>query len=231
MNDEIEYVYVTDNDSITSDTWNVVYENSLTGSVFDRAYQIRFNPFKYVHTDVVMRIDGSMAINKDVMPLFKAFEASGADCSMMPHPTRMTMYEEYVAWVSQRGYPKEQAEKCLNFMKSNGYDVFNYRGLFQYNFCIQRNNEINNRLNTETYDVLKMLATEPDTAERLDQTIGSFVINTHYPTLKILPVGQYICFGHYFNWCVHNTDTVMTYNSAYDCEPFIGNRSVTIQYI
>lgn len=231
INPEIEYIYVTDDHSITSNTWTVVYADDLTGSTFDKCYQIRFNPFKYVHTDTVMRIDGSMAINKDVMPLFKAFEESGCDTVMMPHPTRMTMYEEYVAWVKTRNYPIEQANKCLSFMAANNYDVQNYKGLFQYNFAIQKNDEINNRLNAETYQVLKVLATEPDTIERLDQTIGSFVINTHYPDLKIMPVGQYICFNEYFNWCMHNTNQVMGYNSAYDCEPYIRNKPVTIYYI
>ena len=229
-NPEIDFVYVTDDRTITSTTWNVVYVD-LSGSTFDKTYQIRFSPFDYCHTDIVMRIDGSMAINKDLMPLFEAFDDGGYDCAMMIHPTRNTMYDEYVAWVRQRQYPVEQANKCLSFMASNGYDVKGYKGLFQYNFCIQRNNEINNRLNAETYQVLKMLTTAPDTCERLDQTIGSFIINTHYPDLRIMPVGQYICFGHYFNWCQHGTDNVMYYNSAMDTAPYMRDEPVVLWYV
>ena len=116
-------------------------------------------------------------------------------------------------------------------MASNGYDVVNYKGLFQYNFCIQRNNDIINSLNKETYDVLKGLATEPDTCERIDQTIGSFIINTHYPTLKIFPTAQFICFNHYFNWCSHGTNNVMHYDSRNDITPYVGNRMVQIMYV
>jgi len=231
LNPEIEFIYVTDDHSITSSTWTVVYADDLTGTTFDKCYQIRFNPFKYVNTDVVMRIDGSMAINKDVMPLFEAFEKSGCDAAMMLHPTRNKMVEEYTAWVRMRNYPVEQANKCLSFMASNGYDVENHKGLFQYNFAIQRNNDINNRLNAETYEVLTRLATPPDTAERLDQTLGTFVINTHYPDMKIMPIGQYICFNHYFNWCLHGSDRVMVYDSRYDCTPYINNKQVTVWYI
>lgn len=231
LNEDIEFIYVTDDHSITSSTWTVVYADDLTGSTFDKTYQIRFNPFKYAHTDIVMRIDGSMAINKDLMPLFKAFEDGDFDCAMMIHPTRNTMYEEYKAWVTQRGYPVEQANKCLSFMANNGYNVVAYRGLFQYNFCIQRKNDINLRLNSETYDLLTKLATEPDTCERLDQTIGSFIINTHYPDLKIMPVGQYICFDSYFNWCGHGTDRVMYYDSRNDTTPFMRDKLITIWYV
>lgn len=231
MNDEIEYIFVTDNHSFTSSTWTVVYADDLTGSTFNKCYEIRFNPFKYCHTDIVMRIDGSMAINKDLMPLFMAFESTDADCMMMVHPTRNTMWSEYEAWCKTRNYPIAQADKILNFMANNGYDVKNYKGLFQYNFCIQRNNEIINRLNKETYDLLVTLAPEGEDIERVDQTVGSFVINTHYPNLKVFPTGQFICFGHYFNWCSHGTDIPMVYNSAFDIEPFIGNRSVTVFYV
>ena len=231
INPEIEYLYITDDHSITSNTWTVIYCDDLTGSTFNKCYQIRFNPFKYTHTDTVMRIDGSMAINEDVMPLFNAFDSTDADCMMMVHPTRNTMYDEYVAWCQTRKYPVEQADRILNFMYSNGYDVKNYRGLFQYNFCIQRNNEVINNLNKETYDLLVTLAPEGEDIERLDQTVGSFVINTHYPNLKIFPTGQFICFDHYFRWCVHNTDIQMTYDNRNDIEPFIGNRSIDIYYV
>lgn len=231
MNDEIEYVYVTDDDTITSDTWNVVYEHSLTGSVFDRAYQIRFNPFKYVHTDIVMRIDGSMGINKDVMPLFQRFEEGGYDAAMMIHPTRSTQYDEYCAWVQTRMYPIPEAEKALNFMAANGYDVHNYKCLFQGNFSIQRKNDIVMKSNNEVYQVLKMLATAPETVHRIDQTIWSFVLAMHYQNMKIMPVGQYICFGEYFNWFVHNSNQMMVYNSNNDCDPYMFNKPVTIWYI
>ena len=50
MKEDVEFIYVTDDHSITSNTWTVVYDDSLTGSTFDKCYQIRFNPFKYVHT-------------------------------------------------------------------------------------------------------------------------------------------------------------------------------------
>lgn len=234
INPDIDYIYVTDDHSITSSTWTVVYADDLTGTTFDKCYQIRFNPFKYTDNEVLMRIDGSMAIAKDVMPIFKFFMDGDYDCAMMIHPTRNTMYDEYVAWVKQRNYPVEQANKCLNFMAANGYDIKEYKSLFQYNFAIQKKNDINNRLNAETYQVLKVLATEPDTAERLDQTIGTFVINTHYPNLKILPVGQYITFsnyGGYFRWCSHGTDNELYYNCAYDTPPFMRNESIVIPYI
>ena len=224
MNPEIEYVYVTDDHSITSDTWNVVYADDLTGSTFDKCYQIRFNPFNYVHTDIVMRIDGSMGITRDVMPIFEYFVNGNYDAAVMPHPTRNTMYPEYVAWCQQRGYSPDQANKCLNFMSANNYDVMNYKGLYQFNFMIQRNDAFNNNWNHMTYEILQKLATEPDTIERLDQTLGSFVLNKMFSDKNIMPVGQYICNGLFFNWYQHNTENPMVCDDRNNIEPHLFNK-------
>ena len=235
INEDIDYIYVTDDHSITSTTWNVVYDDALTGSVFDKCFQVRYFPWKYTENPVVMKIDGSMAIMKDVMPLFKFFDEGGYDIAMMMHPTRMTMYDEYFAWVQVRNYPVEQANRSLIFMAQNGYDVKGYKGLFQFNFMIQRRTDRVMALNSETYKVLQMNAPEGDTIDRLDQTLGTFVIFTHYPDLKIMPVGQYICFhdiyGGYFNWCSHGTNTPMVYDCANDTNPFIRDKAVSIPYI
>ena len=234
INEDIDYIYVTDDHSITSTTWTVVYDDALSGSVFDRCFQVRYFPWRYTENPVVMKIDGSMAITRDVMPMFKFFDEGGYDVAMMVHPTRNTMYDEYEAWVVQRGYPLEQANRSLIFMAQNGYDVKGYKGLFQFNFMIQRRNAMVESLNAETYKVLKMNAPDGDTIDRLDQTIGTFVINTHYPDLKILPVGQYICFGNYggyFDWCMHGSDKPMVYDCRNDITPFVMNATTSIPYM
>ena len=210
INPEIEYIYVTDDHNIKSDTWTVVYADDLTGSVFDKCYQIRFFPFKYVNTDIVMRIDGSMSLTKDVMPLFCDFEKGHYDAAVMIHPGRNTMVPEYEVWCQLRGYSIDQANKCLNFMFNTWqYDVYNYKGLYQGNFVIQRNDSFSNAWNLETYDVLKSLATYPDTIERIDQTIWSAILNLNYRYKKIMPVSNLITNGQFFNWYKHGTTIPM----------------------
>lgn len=226
INQEIEYIYVTNDNSITSNTWTVVYDDSLSGSNFNKCWQVRYNPFKYAHTDTVMKIDGSMGLVHDVMPIFELFEKEHYDAAVMIHPTRNTMVPEYQAWVSQRGYPIKQAERCLNFLAANGYDPEKYKGLYQYNFMIQRNDAFNNEWNRVTYEILKALAPEGSDVDRLDQTLGSFVLNKFFNNMKIMPVGQYICNGMFFNWYVHGTDNAMNCDSANTIEPCLFNRTV-----
>ena len=219
--DYVEYIYVTDDHSITSNTWNVVYVDDLSGSTFDKCYQIRFQPFKYVHNDIVIRIDGSMGILRPLDPIIEYFDKYGYDAGVMIHPTRNIMYDEYVAWVRTRGYNVEQANKCLQFMANNKYDVRNYKGLYQFNFMVQRNDHFNNEWNRMTYKSLQALATEPDTCERIDQTIGSFILNNYFNEKKIMPVGQYICNGMFFHWYQHNSNNIMNCDDRNNIEPFL----------
>ena len=161
INPNVEYIYVTDDHNIKSHTWKVVYVDDLQGSIFDKCYQIRFNPFRYVRNNIVMRIDGSMPITSDVTPIINAFVEGNYDAAVMIHPWRSTMLPEYQVWCAARGYPVDQANKCLGFMYNKlQYDAVNYKGLYQGNFVIQRNDDFNNAWNLTTYDILKHLATE-----------------------------------------------------------------------
>ena len=225
MNPETEYIYVTDNPDAKSDTWTIVYDNELEGSTFDRCYQIRFSPFKYVNTDLVMRIDGSMPVMSDITPIMDAFVNGGYDAAVMIHPWRSTILPEYQVWCSVRNYPVQQAEKCLEFiMRQLYYNPESYKGLYQGNFVIQRNDCFNNAWNLTTYDVLKHLATAPDTIERLDQTISSVILNMMYSYKKIMPVDASILNGKYFKWCRHGTDDAFSVEQI--IEPYLFNQKV-----
>lgn len=209
--DRAEYLYITDDRSITSSTWTVVYvDNPHPEDNFDLCYDIRFNPFNYVHTDVVVRVDGSMGINKSLDPIVD-FYNNGFDLCLCIHPTRANLYDEYLAWVRQRGYDVHQAERILNFIQGmEGYDVRKDFGLYQYNFMIQRRNKVNHDLNAMTLTLLKYLAPEGKEIERVDQTIGSFIINKYFPKMSILPVDQTLFNGGYFTWYQHHSDNAMS---------------------
>ena len=173
-----EYVYVTDDKTITSSTWNVVYvENEFPQDPFLLCYQIRFNPFNYVHTDIVLRIDGSMEINGDTDWLIDEFVKGGYDIALTPHPCRETCFEEYMAWVKTRGMSMEEANAGLKAVSDMGWNVNTDKGLYAFGFMIQRNNEVNNFINSETFNILRSCAVGDKLIHRCDQVIGSVVIN------------------------------------------------------
>ena len=132
--DRARYILVTDDPNLKdeSGSWEVVYDDTLTGSTFDKCYQIRFNPFKYTDDYIVLRIDGSVGINANLDPLIDRFLKDDYDLSLMFHPTRNTQYDEYAAWVQTRGYDTAQANSVLGFMQMvEGFPAKDYKGLAQ----------------------------------------------------------------------------------------------------
>lgn len=224
---EAEYVLVTDNPNLTSETWEIkLVENQHPEDPFDLCYKIRFNPFDYVTNDIVVRIDGSMEVGSSLQPIVAKFAKENYDRALLFHPTRVTLYDEYVAWVQQRQYPVEQANTVLNFLAQyEGYDVKNYKGLIQMNFEILRKNKINLALNHMTLSFLKYLAEPSKQIERLDQTIFSFVLQKYFPNLNIMFWDERLCHSKFFTWYAHGSNNPFAFGGVKDlCKPFAFNK-------
>lgn len=208
--DRARYIMVTDDPDLKdeSGTWEVVCDDTLTGSAFDKTFQVRYNPFKYTDDYYVIKVDGSVGIEGNLDPLIDRFIESGCDLSLMFHPTRNTMYDEYVSWVQSRQFPLDEANYALSFMvQAEGYDIKNWKGLVQLCYGIQKNTRLNNDLNRMTYSFLKYLGNKSDEIHRVDQTIFSFVVQKYFNKVKILWVDQRMYQSRFFQWYPHHSDT------------------------
>ena len=204
---DAEYILVTDDNHLTSSTWRVIVDRETVGRpVFERCFHVRYNPWLYTDADYVVRIDGSIGVNRSLKPVVDAFEEGGYDRCLMIHSDRNTIPDEYAAWVRIRNYPQEQANRCLDFIKRIGYDT-SCRGLFQMCFEIVTRSPDNRILNSMTLDHLHYLRTEDD-VERIDQTI--FTVNMNHlfrDRIKVMPVSQnLVTDGNLMTWYWHNSD-------------------------
>ena len=208
--DRARYIMVTDDPDLKdeSGTWEVVCDDTLTGSTFDKCYQIRFNPFKYTDDHIVLRIDGSVGIEGNLDPIIDKFVEGNYDLSLMFHPTRNTMYDEYVAWVQSRGFPVEEANYVLSFMaQAEGFNVKEFKGLAQMCYEIQKDTRLNNDLNRMTYTFLKYLGNQSEEIHRVDQTIFSFIAQKYFNKANIMWVDQRMYQSKFFQWYPHHSDT------------------------
>lgn len=202
---DAEYLLVTDNPELKSETWDVIVDETLQGPApFDKCCSIRYDCFRYCHTDICLRIDASVQIYRSTKWLVDEFENGMYNMALMPHPLRSDIRDEYAVWVNTRNYPGEQAERCLKAMEARGYD-FGYRGLFQTGFAIMRRGELTSKLNQEVFDWLKELGSDGK-IERLDQTVFSCVVNMKYSDLKVMPVSEQIFHSEMMVHCYHGTD-------------------------
>lgn len=221
-----EYIYITDNKNLKSDTWTIKYvDNPHPEDPFYLCYDIRFNPFKYVNADIVLRYDASMDLIGNTDELIEEFERGEYDAMLCIHPERNTMRREYDVWVNVRHYNPLQEEKILNYMLQQGYDIDGYRGLYQGNIIIQRNNEINNNINKDTLELLFKLKEDGKQIERINQTIFSFIVNTRYKNLKVMPVSNNIAFSKYFLWYNHHSNNPIIKPHNIDC--YLFNEKIT----
>ena len=230
---EAEYILVTDNFLFSSDTWNVIYDPSLEGlSPFDQTFYVRYNCFRYCNTDICLRIDGSIEVKHSLKPLIDVFEEGNYDASLMPHPVRDNFIDEYNTWVKIRGYDRKQADKCIESMREKGYD-FNYKGMFQACFSIQRRGRLTDEIDRVTYKYLKELGMDGK-IERLDQVPFSFIMNTQFSGIKILPVSEQILRSYYMQWYEHNSiapNMNMFYDYSKDDERYMFNKKVKCLYL
>lgn len=196
ISEDAEYIYVTDNLQLESKTWTVVYVNDLIGDNFSKVCQVRYNPFKYVNTDIVLKLDGNIAITGDISKMIDTFINENYDAAVLVHPHHKTVYEEYQDWIERRGYSVKQSIKCMLFLnKYFDYNIFNYRGVYQTGIQIQRKDEFNAAWNYITFDILKKLAEDEHGVERIDQIINSVVLNQIFAYKKIMPISCEIVSG------------------------------------
>lgn len=230
---EAEYIWVTDDKNQTSDTWTVVYDESLEGMhPLDKCYTIRFNAFKYCHSDICLRIDSSILVKKSLKPLIDIFEDGQYDMALMPHPIRYNFIEEYKVWIDGRGYDSQQAERWISDLRGKGYD-FNYKGMFQLCFWIQRRNTETLELNRKTLEYMRELG--PDgVADRIDQIAFSYFVNTYHSDFKILPVSEQIVRSYYMQFHEHKSiapNLNIFYDYSKDDERYMFNKKVKCLYL
>lgn len=211
--DRARYIMVTDDPNLKdeSGSWEIVYDETLKGSAFDKVMQVRWDPWKYTDDKIVLRIDGSVGIESSLDPLIDRFCKDKSDLSIMVHPTRNTMYDEYEAWVKMRGYSIDQANAVLGFLQmAEGFPVKDYKGLAQLCYIIQRRNRLNEDLNRMVYAFLKYIGDQRDAVERVDQCIFSFILQKYFGKANVMFIDQRMYNGEAskapFQWYAHNSD-------------------------
>lgn len=207
---EAEYLLITDNKALTSKHWKIIYDERLEGlSVFDKCYYVRFHLFNYAKTNICVRLDGSIRIKDSLKPIVDRFQELNADILLMMNPVHNYLLDDYDQWIETRNYPKEAADRARKKIASLGYDK-SYKGYYQANFVIERNNELTRGIDSQTYQLLKELGVN-GVIDRFDQPIWAFVINHYFADrLKVMAVSVYIvtC-SRYLQWYIHNTNIPM----------------------
>ena len=201
IENDVEYILVTDNPNLKSDTWTVIVDKDLDGkTLFDKVFSVRYNLFKYCHSDICFRIDGSIGIMKSLTPIVEDFIESGCDVGLSCHIYRDNIVEEYQAWYAARNYPMENIKRHITFYDTIGFD-YNRKGLIQMNFAINKKSKITDDIDRMMYAIMHYLG--EGEIDRLDQTVFSVVMDRFFPNVDCYLMSEYLLHSDYLAWYFH----------------------------
>jgi len=129
VQNDVEYICVTDNPNLTSKTWTIVVDTiNENYTAFRKVIEVRYHPFKYVHTDVCMIIDGSLELLKFPRHLCEFVCSADYDLVTLAHPSRNRIDDELIAWQKLRNLSDRDRSVVTDFLKNINYD-FDTKGL------------------------------------------------------------------------------------------------------
>ena len=201
----------------------IVYDETLDGlPVFEKCYMVRFNLFNYVHSDICVRVDGTIEICKSLDPVIEKFNKGNYKLALMPH-ARYNLIDEYNAWVSARGYPRERAQSIVDLLVAKTKYDFSFKGAAELTICIERKCKQVQDLDRMVFAFLKYLGTEEDGIERIDQIIYSIILNRYFQDLPIMLIFNHIFLGSSYMKLYHHTHE--NNDEAYELEvPYDQNK-------
>ena len=217
-----DYLLITDNPALKSETWKIIGDPSLTGGPFNKVMSVRWNPWKYTAADIVITVDGSLGINCNLDELVDAFNAGNHELGIVIHPHRKTIAAELEVWRTLRGYDNGAAQ--IHELQERGYDVSNYRGLYQTGFMIRRWAD---RLSIWNQTVAALLRKSGHGHfDRLDQTIASAMLNLFHSDMSVLWFSERLLESKFITWYGHGTNDIVHQTDL--IEPYAFNRPVEV---
>ena len=188
-NENVEFICVTDNKNLTSNTWTIVYDEDLDKEEyngFDRTFLVRYNPFKYCNSNVCIRLDATILPLCDLQDLASKFIEGNYDFGFCVHPTNTFLSNELDDWIKWRKC--DQKEMQLKYITNViGYDV-NKQGLIQNNIAIIKKSDVADEVHKGMIDILYECTDNEGHINRLDQTLLTAFFYQNYSHLKVLPI-------------------------------------------
>lgn len=202
--DNIEYVCVTDNPNLKSDTWKIIVDEDLKGlDPLYASFYVRHHPWKYCSGEVCIRIDGSIRINKSLLPIFEEFDNSSYDVCVMANSRAKSINEELFHWLNIMY--KDVKSKQLELYKSLGINTEDY-GVIQSPITITRNTDICNKCDALCWDIIDRLSTDKQTMRPSQVALTVALQLTE--GLNIMFVDETLIQSDVMQWCRHNSDII-----------------------
>lgn len=207
LDPDAEYLLVTDDPTLTSTTWKVIYDEHFAKlPKNEKLYYVKYHNFEFANTDTCIYVDGSIQIDKSLRKLYDDFIASNSFMAAIMHPCIYTFDREVLTWIKNKRYTYDDGKKFFQFLSNTRYDI-NYKSYFQTSCTIRTKSYDQKIFDSLVYNFILMNST----AEKwftIDQLYFAYVLNTWYNETKIFLMHPQIIESNYMHRCEHNTNTV-----------------------
>jgi len=180
-----ENVLITDRKQNVSGWKQQIVSDTNKEHPFNDVFKVRWNPFNYLNDDYVVWVDGSVEVKADLLNIIKAMENNKCEFAIVNHPDRNNIFAEYCEWCRIRNYDKKKAFMWLSYMSEQGLDT-KHSGLYQSNIMIFKNTPRIREFCSAVWNELHHF--DKDNAERLDQTVATFLLKTKFKDVRVLGI-------------------------------------------
>lgn len=200
LDNNIEFICVTDQISLKSDIWKIIYEPiENVKSLRDKTAITKFNPFKYTNADRIIIQDSSLECINSLKEIFK--ELDYCDICLKKHPQRENLEQELPEW-KVRGLSDNQINKFKNMAKNDGIKLSDVP-LYECCVIAIKNNKETKGLFNNLLSLMNLLG-ENGNMVVTQQCTFAYLIKTFYPNLKIGKINQ----NKFFTRYIHNSNKV-----------------------
>lgn len=214
-----DYIYITDH-TINSKNWTTkIAQNLVNKNPIYSSYYVRYHPFDFIDTDIVVVVDSSIQIKDNLDDIVQDFIDSNYDLSVMG--TNYPNDESKINfWIEKRQFTNQENLNAISqFIKDQ--NQVNYKGAIGTAFSIYRKSAI-----YFLYDVWNKLIELGNygVPNRLDEIVYHKLLKD--TQLKIFPLSIQLIQSSYMDYCQHGKDNLIPKYLNYDQYYYLNNKPV-----
>lgn len=199
-----DYILVSDKES--ESPWTVKYPEHIRNmDDWEKSLYVRYHPFEFTDSDIVIVIDGSLIITKGIEDFASSFESGKYDMGITISNQTYCM-ERIIRWYSKNRISIAERDVLSKYLKDSGMSF--YKGCMSAGARIIRRNDQTMQWQEYTYKKLYEYGVNQKPI-RLDEVVSTITICKDFPQIKCAPFSPSIIDGEVFQCTYHSTGNIL----------------------
>ena len=200
--DNLNYVLVTDDLTSKLSSWDIQYPEILHKMTpWEKVIYVRYHPFEFTDSELVVVIDGSMVIGKYAELLIKKFADSEYDLAV-PASHQAFCIDRVMRWYSRGRISCEEKEALFNFLQA--HSALSYKGCLSGAIRLLKKTDRVMLWLEDTYEQLYKNGTDNNPI-RLDEVVSTISLCKQHASLNSMILPNNIMNGEVFQYTNHKT--------------------------